>query len=864
VQTESVDRRGGRVEIGPHNYTIRVIGRARNAGDLEEIMVNPMTRTRIRDVASVRVKRKEAETYARINRQPTVGITVRKASGASTVTAIDRVKAELASLRRGGLPEGISVEVSQDDSDYIIAAQGIVISAILQGSILASILLVLTLRNLRSAVIVGVSAPLSLVSAFLFMRAFGVSRNVLSLGGLGIAAGMVLDSSIVILESIYKQLELGKEPREAAIQGAAEVRLGVIASNLTTVAAFLPILLMSGIIREIFRDLALAIIGAMVLSVVVGALFIPMIASRILRSRRERRQESRGVLAVLTGPCTRALEGVDRFNEGLVGKALGFCLRRPLAGVAVVLVLLVVCLGSIRLMPGSAFLPAGKVEEIWVTVEPPIDYGIAALDEKVRQIENMLLAEDVAYVRMVASEVRSNEAKIFVRMKSDDPKLPPGERRVMDVPQVLHDIRRRLADVTDVAVYANLADKAGLGSGAPIQFKVSARNPDTHALEAVQDYVKKVLVPRLKDERAVPGAFYVRTERTEPQSEYAVIPDVSQASEKGISATAISDTIRAMVYGVVPVTIEGERGDVDVKVIGARRPGAGDKFRSADLAGLKVASIAGGYEEIRNIARIKATKSNWKIERTNRRDTVTLSCDLRPYRLSGRTLGQVAADAERAVKAAPRFDEFAYQLQSTAKDNKEAFATAAKAIIISVVLIYVIMCAQFESMVHPFAIMFTLPLAAIGVVALLRYTHETLSLSALVGLIALGGIVVNNGIILIEFVNILRRRGQDRDSAIVAGSQRKLRSVMITTVTSMLGMLPILVGTGAGKELYKGSTAVLFGGLLTSAPLTLIVLPVVYAQFDRMGDIASMIGMRLRSIFVRGRIAEGLADRSGK
>ncbi len=863
LQTESVDRRGGRVEIGPHNYTIRVLGRARSAADLEAIVVDPMTQTRIRDVASVRVKRKDAETYARIDRQPTVGITVRKASGASTVTAIDRVKMELERLRQGGLPEGIGIEVSQDDSEYIEAAQGIVIGAILQGSILAGILLVLALRNLRSAVIVGVSAPLSLISAFLFLRAFGVSRNVLSLGGLGIAAGMVLDSSIVILESIYKQLEYGKEPREAAIQGAGEVRLGVIASNLTTVAAFLPILLMSGIIREIFRDLALAIIGAMALSMVVGALFIPMIASRILRSKREQRQEGGGVLAALVRPGIRALEGLDSLSEGLVGRILGSCLRRPLLGIGVVLVLLVVCVGSVRLIPGSAFLPAGKVEEIWVTVEPPIDYGIAALDEKVRQIEDVLLAEDVPYVRMVASEVRSNEAKIFVRMKSDAKDLPPGERRVMGVSEVLQDVRLRLADITDVAVYANLADKAGLGSGAPIQFKVSARNPDTHPLKDVQGYVKDVLVPRLRDQDAVPGAFYVRTERTEPQSEYAVIPDVAKASAKGVSATAVSDTIRAMVYGIVPITIEGERDDVDVKVIGARRPGADDKFSAEDLATLKVASAAGGYEEIRNIARIKPTKSNWKIERSNRRDTVTLSCDLRPYRLSGRTLGQVTADAERVVKASPGFGKFAYQIQSTAKDNKEAFAMATKAIIISAVLIYVIMCAQFESMAHPLAIMFTLPLAAIGVVALLRHTHETLSLSALVGLIALGGIVVNNGIILIEFVNILRRRGQDRDSAIIAGSQRKLRSVMITTITTLLGMMPILVGVGAGKELYKGSAAVLFGGLLTSAPLTLIVLPVVYAQFDRVGDIASMVAMRMRSIFMRGRIAEDLVDGPG-
>jgi len=949
---ESLNKRGGRIEGDRLTESVRILAEAKSAKDVADIVVAPKGTTfvKVRDVAVVEERKKDAQTYARINRRPTVGMTIKKSSGASTVAVIDRIQAQLAELRRSGIMSTTLIEVSQDDSEYILQAQHIVINCILQGSALAAMLLFIFLRNIPSTIIVVLAAPVSLIAAFILMHASHMSRNVLCLGGLALAGGMVLDSSIVILESIYKHIEYGKSPREAAIQGTSEVRLGVIASNLTTVAAFVPILLMNGIMKEIFRDLALAIIFSIIFSMVVGLLFIPMIASRIIKPKGAKREAPRFFLwRLVTGIAARVvavMNKIDALMEALIGGILRIGLSSTLVGVSTVIVLLIVSAASLAFLPGLDFLPKGRVEEIWVTVEPPLGYSIDALDEKVTEIESILLeSPDVGYVEKVAAQVEDKEAKLFVRLRPDLRGLPeyisekvapplvdvagaagrtssagdrphpgmpaahsggmeatyqpgpdPGRGRLLlqfekeapppgaaercvallskhqgvaevglarpvpggiavpvafhyrkkGVPQVLDDMRRRFEDVAEVAIYVNLADKIGLGSGTPIQFKVSARKPDRHGLDDVQDYIKQDLVPVLKQTQ---GTFYVRAEKTEKKTEMSVAPDRGTISDLGITTAAISDTIRAMVYGVVPVTVKSAAGDIDVKVIGQSAGAAGAEFGQDDLEELEVASPTGSYNRIGEIADVTTMDADWKIERTDRKVTATLNADLVPYEVSGRTLGQVVAGCEKAIQATEQHEDFPYALKSTAKDNKEAWDTGVKAVIISVILIYVIMCCQFESYIYPLAIMFTMPLALGGIVVMLRLEGETMSLVALVGLISLGGVVVNNGIILVEFINILRRRGVDRTEAIIGGSKRKLRSILITSLTSVLGMLPIILGMGAGTELYRACAAVMFGGLLVSTPLTLIVLPIIYALLDQLTDTISLVGFRARALF---------------
>ncbi|MBN2712507.1 MAG: efflux RND transporter permease subunit, partial [Planctomycetes bacterium] len=380
--------------------------------------------------------------------------------------------------------------------------------------------------------------------------------------------------------------------------------------------------------------------------------------------------------------------------------------------------------------------------------------------------------------------------------------------------------------------------------------RAGSSGSETKEITELQDYVKATILPAIAE---VKGATYQRVKIHETPKE--VLVDTSETrtelAERGVTTEDISDTVRASVYGYQPETVAENGNDVDITVVlgSKQKKESFPEFVMSSIRPMKVRSpITGGLYPISDMAQVsdKPVEGSVVLERTNRKTTATLEAFNQPYALSGRTIGDISYDVQTALHNLPGFDEeYTYDLKNLAKDTEESFMDAAKAFLISIILIYMIMCSQFERLGDPMAIMITVPLAAIGSVSALHMAGEITSLGALVGAVILCGVVVNNGIILVEYINILRARGISRDQAIVEGSVRKIRSILITSLTSIIGMLPLVLGVGEGSELYRGVAAVIVGGLMVSTPLTLVVLPLLYSLIDEMMDLVDALMFRL-------------------
>lgn len=871
IRQESQNRKGGTIEIEEgRQSSLRILGKAANVADLENLIVGttPDGRViRVSEVAAVIRTQKAEQSYARINGQPSVGLSIRKASDASVVTVVQKIQRELQSLTPTLEQQGIQYQLSQDDSEYVLNAQNLVYGSTIQGIAFAGMLLFLFLRDLRVTLIVALTTPVSIMAGAIFLNLFGISRNVQTLGGLGLAAGMTLDSSIVLIESIYKQLNQGLKPKEAAIRGASEVATGIFVSALTTVAVFLPVLLIPGLMQEMFKSLAHAVIWSMTMSMVVGILFIPMVAARILSPQVD---DAGNKSPALWRAFIQRMNGFDRYSENLLSWVLGVLMRSKFRMAVVVMGLISVSVFSLVFLPGKGFLPQGKVNEVWVRFEAPQGATLDYVDGKLAEVESLLKTEPYRrFVKSVSADVKSSEGRLFVRLlpnkktrnRDQQGRTIPGYEpmRPMEwnsLPTCVQQIRQGCDTIPDLpgSCFVTVVDKVKGGTRAPIIFKVFSKEVATGVGEAEQlvslrKQTEDQLLPQLDE---VSGAVYQRVRLYKTPKEMVISTEANREVmvEKGIATEQISDTIRASVYGVKAATIfeAGNETDVTVQLEDSQGDSAGNYDRQF-IETLRVQSVATGQlHEVGEISQVNEVPQEGSIvfERTDRKPTVNLESHYDSYELSRKSVDQVTDEIEKAVQSVEGFeDRYGYQIKSEAKDTHDSFADANWALIISLLLVYMIMCSQFENLLNPLAIMITVPLATAGSVFCLNAMGEIFSLAAYTGAIVLAGVVVNNGIITIEYINILRKRGLQRDRAVVEGSVRKLKSILITTLTSVFGMLPLILGIGEGTELYRGVAAVVVGGLVVSTPLTLLALPLLYSLLDELVEYLASIGFRI-------------------
>ncbi|HHY94832.1 MAG TPA: TolC family protein, partial [Firmicutes bacterium] len=813
LRFENLNLPGGAVEEAGRRALVRCTAEFASLDDVGAVLVPARGgAVALRDVAEIRQGSREPHQLVRLNGHPSVMVSVQKQSGANTVQVSRAVRKALVELSRQ-LPPGVQLETVEDQAVFVEQSIGDTVNNAWQGAVLAALVLLVFLQSFAATGVIAVSMPVSIIATFLFMYAAHVGLNMMSLGGLALGVGMLVDNSIVVLESIFRHRSAGEPPLQAAVTGTSEVGAAITASTLTTLAVFLPILFVKGFAAELFRELGLTVSFALLMSLFVAMTVLPLAASRA------NLEPSAHPLA------GRVRRQVDRLNTGyrrLLGWAVGH--RKQVLGLALASV---VVAGLLSPLVGSEFLPPMDLRQVRVSIEMPEGTPLARTDEVVARVEKSLLARgDVQRVLVSTGEAAgmggmssggtANRGELVLRLKDHAP--PTG--------RVVEQLRREVADIAGADIKVTM-DSGMMGSeqifGTPIA--VELRGDDLQVLQGLAEEVARRV-------GQVPGTREVEVSTGRGVPELRVHVDRTRAAAYGLSAAQIGSMVKAAVEGEVATRYKVAGRELDVRV---RFP---EPYRRApeDVEYLALVSPTAGAVPLRAVATLERAVGPVAVERDDQERVVSVTA-----RVVGRTLGQVSTDVQRAVSAIDLPPGYTVDFGGETQQMTEAFGTLGWSLLLAIVLVYMVMAVQFESLSVPLVIMGTVPLAFVGVIIALVLARKTLSIPTLVGVITLVGIVVNNAIVLVDYTGQLRQRGMSRLEAVLEAGVVRLRPVLMTTTTTVLGLLPMALGLGKGSEIRSPIAVTLIGGLTFSTMLTLVVIPVLYLLMD---DFLSWVARR--------------------
>jgi len=813
LRRENVDAPAGAADRGPTEALVRVAARGRSAADIAAIPVKQRGSAAIlvSDLARVVDGVEEARNLALLDERPALALDVLKQSGANTVAVADGIKTAVEKMGRE-LPPGVSLQVVRDDSTFIRESIHDVNTTMIIGGILTVLIVFLFLNSWRSTVITGLTLPISVISAFAAMKAFGFTINVMTLMGLSLAIGMLIDDAIVVRENIVRHLQRGKDHVKAAEDGTAEIGLAVMATTFTIVAVFIPVAFMGGLVGRFFYEFGITVTAAVLVSLFVSFTLDPMLSSRWVDPDVERGESG--------GHPGRVGRALHRFNRGFddlhvrYERLLAWCLQHRLKVLGVALAAFLVGLFILPLLGGD-FMPDFNRGEYQIAFKASPGTTLRETGERAREMVRRLKSlPDVEYTYTTMGEAGTarrpvNEGSTYVKLKSSAGK---------SFSEVLREARKVIEEVPGLS-YGLF--EAGPFGQKPIQ--LSVRGTDVDELDRISRELTAAM-------RGIRGVADVESSLEKSKPELKVRVDRRRASDLGLNVGLIGTTLRAAVAGEVATTIEDAAGDSwDVRV---RLPP--DQRRYADdLLFLNVPTDRDDDNKdkiqvpLREVARAEAGSGPSTIRRKDLQREVRVSANP-----DGRPLGDIMSDIEKAgarIQLPPGYDILS---GGDAEELKDMFANMIQALTLAIIFIYLILASQFGSFTHPFAIMLSLPLSLVGVSLALLFTHDTLNIMSMIGLIMLMGLVTKNAILLVDFTNQARREGRSRDEALIKAGTTRLRPIVMTTLAMIFGMLPLAFAIGAGAEMRAPMARAVIGGLITSTLLTLVVVPVVYTYLD--------------------------------
>jgi hydrophobic/amphiphilic exporter-1 (mainly G- bacteria), HAE1 family len=812
---ENVDVPAGSADRGATEALVRVAARGSSAAEIGEIPIKrPDGATvYVRDVAKVVDGVEESKNAAFLDERPALALEIQKQSGANTVAVADAVLEAVEALKKE-LPPGVTLSLIKDDSKFIRESIEDVNTTMIIGGLLTVFIVYLFLNSWRSTVITGITLPISVVAGFIAMRAFGFTLNVLTLMGLSLAIGMLIDDAIVVRENIVRHLQRGKDHFDAARDGTAEIGLAVMATSFTIIAVFVPVAFMGGMVGRMFYEFGITVAAAVAASLFVSFTLDPMLSSRWFDPDIEKGYHPHFVGRTL-----------KRFNEWFddmhtkYERVLGWALRHRPAVLAIAFVAFVGSFPILALLGGD-FMPDFNQGEYQVSIKATPGATLAETKQRALEVVRRLKAlPDVAYTYTTIGEAGitrrpSTEGVIYVKLK-------PTRGKTFS--QVLADARRVVSDVPGLTYGFT---EAGPFGQKPLQYSV--RGPDVAEL----DRLSRELVQAMGKIR---GLADVETSLEKSKPELRVEFDRDRAGDLGLNVAPVAMTLRAALTGEVATTIEDAAGDShDVRV--RLRP---DQRRFAeDLLALRVPT---DRDDARGDKILVPLGEVAKAIQASGPSTIRRKDLQREVRISGanagRSLGEVAADIEAAAAAMKLPPGYDVVPGGDSEELKKMFSNMLQTLFLAVIFIYLILASQFGSFFHPFAIMLSLPLSLVGVALALLSTGDSLNIMSMIGLIMLMGLVTKNAILLIDFANQARAAGAPRDEALIKAGSTRLRPIAMTTLAMIFGMLPLAFAIGAGAELRAPMARAVIGGLITSTMLTLIVVPVVYTYLDGWGAV---------------------------
>lgn len=809
IQANNVSLPGDPIETEDgKQLTTRILSTISSAEQIGELVitVNPLdgNNVTIADVADVSLKERDVSSETRASQQPAVLLSAMQESGANTADVSTAFQEKLAELLEEEEFAGIKADVLFDQGDYIQLAVGNIGQTLLFGGLFAMLVLFFFLKGIKSPIIIGVAIPYSVIVTFVLMFFADFALNILTLGALALGIGMLVDNSIVVIENIQRHLTMDKSPKKAASEGTKEVAGAITASTLTTVVVFVPVIFISGLIGEIFFEFALTIAFSLIASLVVALTVIPMLAARMLPKPKgdyeARRRRS------------KSLKNFERSVE--------WALSHRLIVFAITAVLTIVAVFGLTRV-GTEFLPA--TDEGFVSVQIELDNGSSrtATDEVVQLIEQELekQADVDVYVALIGTTQQgqsqgsssSNTAEVYI-------KLNPLDERDRSVFEFVDVMQPKIKELVGEKAEVNFALQTAAGSTPnTLSFTVSDIEP-----ARLDDAVERIGA-ELRD---LQGVTDLTNDRQETLQEIQITVDREAAVEHGLAPAQIAQSVNNITRGVQAAQVIAENDDVlsvFVEYEEAERDSV-EKLRTLSLR-----TPSGQFVELQELAAVEIAEGPVSIQRVDQAESVSFTLQ----HTSDLTLGEMSTLVDEAIEGLDLESGTSISFGGDRELLDDAIGDMALALILAVVLVYLVMAAQFESFKYPFVIMFTVPLMLIGVSLALVITQTPVSIASIIGVLVLVGIVVNNGIVLVDYINQRKKMGIESYEAIKMGVRDRLRPILMTALTTVLGLMPLALGIGEGTEINQPMGIAVIGGMVTSTLLTLYVVPVVYSLFDR-------------------------------
>ncbi|HVQ78049.1 MAG TPA: efflux RND transporter permease subunit [Candidatus Binatia bacterium] len=826
VLRENRTTKAGQISEGKLRTVVRTVGEFTDLRPLEDIVVrrggDGQGVTYLRDVARVVFGHQDRDFAVRHNGRPAIGMGVLRRSGANTIEVMDGIKAEVAHLNDHVYQgRGIRLIQAYDETEYIGESVALVTSNILWGGALAVVVLLLFLRSVRSVLVIAVAIPAAVVTTFVFLGVLGRTLNIISLAGLAFATGMVVDSAVVVLENIVRHREMGKDRMRAALDGAREVWGALLASTLTTVAVFVPVLFVQQEAGQLFRDIALAVSLAVLISLVVAVTVVPMLSARLVTAGPRRRLPR----------LQAALDAVGSgFQRGVIS-LLRWLFRGVPRRVAAAGLIVAAAVGAgWALAPPMDYLPQGNRNLFFALVRTPPGYSTEQKEEILKILETRF--SEMPEIARYFSVVRVDTPLMGLLARPEHSSLPEMRR-------ILAGLRMRAQGVPGAqAVFVTqspLFRRRGAFFGGT-NLEVNVRGNDLETIRAVAEQMENAF-------QDFPGANFVNSSFEWGSPELQVVIDRQRAAALGLTAQEIGFLVETAVGGTHAGAFREGGREIDIKLVSIEREGR----RTQHVAATVFYTRAGVPLRLSEIAEVQSAAGPTKVQHIDTDRAITLTVNIR----DDVPLETALEMAEREIVGPARQGlplGYTIDVSGQARDLDEAWNALRWSYVLALAVIYLLMCSLFESWALPLYIMFTVPLAAAGGVLAVRLAHAfepttRMDTVTMLGFIILAGIVVNNAILIVHQALNNRRAGMEPRPALLASVESRLRPIFITTSTSIFGMLPLVVATGSGSELYRGLGAAVLGGLLMSSLFTVVLVPTLFS----LGLDAARLAGRLRA-----------------
>ncbi len=811
LRANSISLPGNTIETDGKELTTRVISTINSVETLNSIniTIDPSNgeKVTLEDLAEVKIVPQEADTITRANQEPALLVSVLQQSDANTAQVSDAFRAELDELLSQDKYEDIKSNILFDQGDFIKLAIGNMSTTLILGGLFAMIVLFFFLKSFRSPLIIGIAIPYSVIVTFVLMYFSNFTLNILTLGGLALGIGMLVDNAIVVIENIYRHLSMGKEPKVAAADGTKEVGAAITASTLTTVAVFLPVIFISGIIGQLFTEFALTIAFSLFASLFVALTVVPMLASKFLKAPKENIEKKRQESSFL-----QSLESFTKW--GLRNRAF------------VLVLTAIITAGSIFGLTtvGTEFLPSSDEGYFSIRVNLENGASLSETEKAVKEIEEVLKekADVDVYVSSIGSTqqgsytgtARSNRAEIYVKMKELDVRTVSTFDFIDNNKREIEKAARLGNETAEVRM--NVQSSAGSAPNT-LTFNVKDNNA-----ERLNDAVEKITVA-LGDMKEITE---VTTDLSETIEEVQITVDREKAFDHGMLPIQIASTVNDVTRGTTALQMTDEENKILPVQVSYDRELTSNIDQLRELLLRKQDNT---YITLDEVANIEIGEGPTTINRIDQQSAVQFTVKY----VTTTNLGDISSVVDQEIADLDLADETEITFGGDRELLQSSMDDLGLAFVLALVFIYLVMAAQFESFKHPFIIMFTVPLMVIGVAIGLAATRTPIGLTAFIGIIVLAGIVVNNAIVLVDYINQKKQSGLKTYDAIIVAVKDRTRPILMTATTTILGLIPLAIGLGEGSEMNQPMGIAVIGGLISSTFLTLFIIPIVYSLFDK-------------------------------